>query len=57
MLIYLLHNTVGVEKKNDMAKILYYRKSNKWDYTVDLIQMDYTLHKLRDYELPNRTYR
>ena len=50
-------NVTGVEKKNDVAKILYHRKSNRWDFTTDLLQNDYIIHELRVCERPKRTYR
>ena len=52
-----MYNVTGVEKKNDVAKTLYHRKSNRWDYTVDLIVDDRILHELRDCEIPSHTYR
>ena len=47
----------GVEKKNDVAKILYHRKSNRWDFTADLLRDDYIMHELKVCERPKRKYR
>ena len=50
-------NVTGVEKKNDVAKILYHQKSNRWDFTTDLLRNDYIMHELRVCERPKQTYR
>ena len=52
-----LINFTGVEKKNDVAKILYHRKSNRWDFITDLLRDDYLMHELRVCERPKRKYR
>ena len=39
-----------------IAKILYHRKSNRWDFTTDFLKDDYTLHELRICERPKRKY-
>ena len=48
-----LTNVTGMEKKNDVAKILYHLKSNWWDFTTDLLQNDYIMHELRVCERQN----
>ena len=48
---------IGVEQNNDVAKGLYFRSSNKWDATTDIIANDYRLHDLRGCERTKRKYR
>ena len=45
-------DVTGVEKKNNVAKIMYYLKSNRWDFTTDLLQNDYIMYELRVRERP-----
>ena len=37
----------GVEKNNDDAKKLYFQKSNKWDATRDVLQLEAQQYALR----------
>ena len=42
--IYMHHMTIfiGVEQNNDVAKRLFFRGSNKWDATTDIVANQYT---------------
>ena len=44
--MYIHENISGVEKKNDDTKRNYFRASNKWNATKDILENDYKLHVL-----------
>ena len=46
----------GVEKNNDDAKKLYFQKSNKWDATQEVLQLEARQYALRHQEREKRTY-
>lgn len=46
----------GVEKNNDDAKKLYFQKSNKWDATRDVLQLEARQYALRDHEREKSKY-
>jgi len=46
----------GVEKNNDDAKKLYFQKSNKWDATQDVLQLEARQYALRGQEREKRKY-
>lgn len=44
----------GVEKNNDDAKKLYFQKSNKWDATRDVLQLEARQYALSGQEREKR---
>ena len=46
----------GVEKNSDDAKKLYFQKSNKWDATRDVLQLEARQYALHGQEREKRKY-
>ena len=51
-----ISSMLQVWKTRMMLQILYHRKSNRWDFTTDLLRDDYIMHKSRVCERPKRKY-
>ena len=47
----------GVEKNNDDAKKLYFRQSNRWNATQDILEKQYKTDALECHSRKRRSYR
>jgi len=47
---------IGIEQNNNVAKGLFFRNSNKWDATTDILANEYRLTELKCYEREKRKY-
>lgn len=52
-----LINVTGVENRMMWQRYLDHRKSNRWDFIMDLLQDDYLMHELRVCETLKQKYR
>ena len=48
---------IGTEKKNDNAKKVFFRSSNKWDAARDILVHEYRLNIMNYFERKKRQYR
>jgi len=48
---------IGTEKKNDNAKKVFYRSSNKWNAARDILVNEYRLNVMRYFERKKLQYR
>lgn len=48
---------LGVEQNNDVAKGIYFRSSNKWDATTDILKNEHRMADLSCREKEKRPYK